>query len=57
MYLYFSSGKGGREKLAGAAEGVERDDGRYRQQRASSLLIRRPIVAGLIDESQAQTEL
>lgn len=54
--FYSSSGKGDPEKLAGAAEGVEKDDGRYRQHRASGLLIHGPVLAVLIDESQTQTE-
>lgn len=55
--FYFSSGKGSWEELAGASEGVERDEGRYRQHRASGLLIRSLILTGLIDESQTQTEV
>lgn len=55
--FYFSSGKGSWEELAGASEGVERDEGRYRQHRASGLLIQSLILTGLIDDSQTQTEV
>lgn len=56
-WLSFSPGKGSWEKLAGAEEGVEKDDESYRQYRASGLLIRKPVFTGLIDEGQPQTEL
>lgn len=42
--LPFSSGKGSEEKLAIAAEGVERNGGRYRRYRASGLLIQSSLV-------------
>lgn len=42
--LPFSSGKGSEERLAIAAEGVERNGGRYRRYRASGLLIQSSLV-------------